>query len=160
MPRLSFRRKKPDAALAQAQAQAQAQVSSEPSSTSSNEPKDLWDRAYKLLSDDKDSKKLLDAYEKILLSELKARGASMVSLSTLNASEREEQLAAVVNQKVEAMEKDRWNLHLGSKTIEIKDRIIKAALFGKAFVSAAASADPHATLAWAGVCVLLPVSTF
>ena len=36
----------------------------------SDQPKDLWDRAHRLLREDKSKKQLLEAYESILLSEL------------------------------------------------------------------------------------------
>lgn len=38
------------------------------------------------------------------------------------------------------------------------DKFIRIFMFAKDFVSSAVNAEPHAALAWAGVCVLLPVS--
>ncbi|KAL1982659.1 hypothetical protein VTN96DRAFT_1029 [Rasamsonia emersonii] len=37
------------------------------------------------------------------------------------------------------------------------EKVTKSLLFAKDFISAAASANPHIGLAWAGVCVLLPL---
>ena len=38
------------------------------------------------------------------------------------------------------------------------NRIIRVIMFAKDFVSSAVNAEPHAALAWTGVCMLLPVS--
>ena len=38
------------------------------------------------------------------------------------------------------------------------DKFIRIVIFAKDFVSSAVNAEPHAALAWTGVCVLLPVS--
>ena len=49
---------------------------------------------------------------------------------------------------------------LRGKTIVVEeeaDRVVKTIVFVKDFVSSGVSVDPHAALAWAGVCVLLPV---
>lgn len=37
------------------------------------------------------------------------------------------------------------------------DRAVKVILSVKGFISEAVSAEPHAALAWAGVCIFLPV---
>ena len=62
--------------------------------------------------------------------------------------------------KIDIVEKARWYVNVGEETVEIKaqvDRIVKAVLYAKDFVSNAASSDPHVALAWTGVCMLLPV---
>jgi hypothetical protein len=73
---------------------------------------------------------------------------------------REEQMSALVQKKLRIMESKRWRVQLGNKSIEVREQIDKAVrivLFVRDSVSSTVSADPHAALAWAGVCVLLPV---
>jgi N-terminal domain of NWD NACHT-NTPase len=46
--------------------------------------------------------------------------------------------------------------------VSVKKQVEKIAgviLFAKHFISAAASTEPHAALAWAGISILLPVSS-
>jgi N-terminal domain of NWD NACHT-NTPase len=96
-----------------------------------------------------------DAYNDECLS-----GATTV-LAKLGTSKREEQMSALVQKKLQIMDSKRWRIQLGNKSIGVSeqiDKVITIVLFAKDFVSSAVSADPHAALAWAGVCVLLPVS--
>ena len=123
-------------------------------------PDDLWDRAYEVLCKDNDSRKLMNAYEKILLSELKNDHSFPAVAEDIGTSTRERYMLALVEKKVKVVEDARWNFQLGERTIEVKtqiDRIVKAILFAKDFVSSAVSTEPHAALAWAGVCMLLPL---
>ena len=135
----------------------------------SSEPSDLWDRAYKRLHEDTSSAKILEEYEKILIRELSGTVDSHYPNSRIDKDTsdsnpglaREKQMAALVSKKLESIETARWKLQLGHATFEVKaqvDRIAKAVLFAKDFISSAASSEPHAALAWAGVSVLLPVS--
>jgi N-terminal domain of NWD NACHT-NTPase len=75
--------------------------------------------------------------------------------------ERELQLEKLVDVKRQAVEEARRKLTIGNETYIIKekvDKIVSAIIFAKDFITAAASLEPHAALAWAGVSVLLPVS--
>lgn len=48
-----------------------------------------------------------------------------------------------------------------SKEIEVRkqyDCIVGSVIWAKDFITQAVSLDPHAALAWAGVCIVLPVS--
>jgi hypothetical protein len=122
---------------------------------------DLWDRAFKALQKDKDNAKLLKSYEEILR---KNTGESnTTALATVGSSVRQQQMSLVVKKKLEEMDKAKWKFHVGGKEIVVRqqiDRLVKGVLFAKDFVSAGVSlsSDPHAGLAWAGVCMLLPVS--
>ena len=123
-------------------------------------PEDLWDRAYESLMEDKVSRKLMDAYEKILLSELKDDPSVPAAADGKEISTRGRNMLALVRKKVKAVDDARWKFQLGERSVELKtqvDRIVKAILFAKDFISPAVSAEPHAALAWAGVCMLLPL---
>ena len=124
------------------------------------QPDDLWDRAYEVLRKDNDSRKFMDDYEKILFSELKDDHSFPAVAEDTGTLTRERYMSALVKKKVGAVEDARWKFQLGERTIELKtqvDRIVKATLFAKEFVSSAVSAEPQAALAWAGVCMLLPL---
>ena len=133
------------------------QVEQTSDSQTAIESQDLWDRAYKRLRDDKESKKLMEAYEKVLATEI---GDDEGSLAGLTGSSLEKQMSGLVKKKLQEVEDARWRFQLGDRTVEIRaqlDRLIKAVLFAKDFISSAANTDPHAGLAWAGVAMLLPL---
>ncbi|KAL2039004.1 hypothetical protein N7G274_008344 [Stereocaulon virgatum] len=118
---------------------------------------DLWHRAYKRLRDDKESRKLMEAYEKVLSTEI---GDNEGSLASLSGSLLEKQISVLVRKKPREVEDARWNFRLRDRTVKITaqlDRLIKAVLFAKDFIFSAANTDPHAGLAWPGVAMLLPL---
>jgi hypothetical protein len=87
-------------------------------------------------------------------------GATTV-FAELGTSKREEQMSALVRKKLQVMDSKRWRIQLGNKSIGLSEQVEKAVTIiqlVKEFASPVASADPHAALAWAGVCILLPVS--
>ena len=154
MPHLPFRRKKLSAEASHSRGPSDSQ------SLAESLPKDLWDRAYELLREDESSKQAIQAYEKILLSELEKGNDSPTISAGLGTSRREGQVSALVQKKLKAVDDAQWKFFLGDKTVEVKaqlDRIVKAVLFAKGFVSSAVGTEPHAALAWAGVCMLLPL---
>ena len=123
-------------------------------------PRDLWDRAYDLLMENEDGRKLMDSYEKVLLSELLDNDISVQASNSLAGFDKEKRMSELITKKLDIVEKARWTFNVGDKTVEVKaqvDRIVKAVLYAKDFVSSAVNSEPHAALAWAGVCVLLPV---
>lgn len=158
MPRLLKKRLGPAAQASNAVQSTLVEPSAQHEAES--QPHDLWDRAYESLREEKESRKIIDAYEKILLSELKDDHSFPVVTEGTGLSKRGRDMSALVQKKVKAMEDARWKFQLGDLTVEMKtqvDRIVKAILFAKDLVSPAVSAEPHAALAWAGVCMLLPL---
>ena len=125
-------------------------------------PDDLWDQAYRLLQGDSNGKNSLARYEEILASELGDDERHQTVPIHLKGLAKEKQLAALVSKKLQVMENSRWKLRFRNETIEIRaqaERIVKTVVFAKDFVSSAASSEPHAALAWAGVSLFLPVGT-
>lgn len=115
-----------------------------------DKPEGLWDRAYTALRKREDLKKLMNAYEKVLLENHPGESASMNTFAGLRASDREKQMSALVEKKVHDMEQTQSKLRLGIKEIKLRpqvDRIVKAVIYAKDFVTSAASADSHAALA-------------
>ena len=125
--------------------------------------KNLWDQAFQLLWEDINKRQRLDRYEEIVLSELEVGHESLRGTARLNDQDREDQLAALVSKKLQIIDDARLRIHRGGKAVEVApqiDRLVKAVLFAKDFISSAAGSEPHVALAWAGISVLLPVCRF
>ncbi|KAF4632130.1 hypothetical protein G7Y89_g5992 [Cudoniella acicularis] len=104
---------------------------------------DLWDRAFDALR--ARDEELVVAYEQYLPREISRR-----TLVQLTGAQREQQLQVYISTKLALEEKSgKWRGR-GDKAIHI-------ILFGKAFIDDVVSTDPHASLAWTGVCLLLPL---
>ena len=124
-----------------------------------DQPKDLWDRAYRLLREDKSNSQLVVAYERILASELNIV-ASPVASADWGNRDRSRQVSELIAKKLKIIEDTRWRLQLGRETVELKaqvNKVVKTVIWAQGFVSSAVSAGPHSALAWAGVSLLLPL---
>lgn len=127
--------------------------------TGKDQPEDLWDRAHKLLREDKSTKQLLEKYETILASELE-QVASPVTSVDWGSRVRSEQVSILIDKKLKDIEGESCKLQLGNQAVEVKaqvDKVVKTVIWAKDFVSTAVSADPHSALAWSGVSLLLPL---
>ena len=99
---------------------------------------------------------------KCVLGSSSARQAAAISISlaSIGSLRRQEELSAVVASRLKTIEDGQKSFELAGRSIAIHeqmDMVVKTIFGVKDFVSSAASAEPHAALAWAGVCVLLPV---
>ena len=124
-----------------------------------DQPKDLWDRAHRLLCEDKSNSQLVVAYERILASELNIVASPVVS-ADWGTRERSRQVSELIAKKLKIIEDTRWRLQLGRETVELRaqvNKVVKTVIWAQGFVSSAVSADPHSALAWAGVSLLLPL---
>jgi hypothetical protein len=123
---------------------------------------DLWDLAYKLLKNDEKKSRLIGKYEGILLEDSTGGSASpSIAHDVVSTEGRERQMSRVVQDKFQAVQDARWKFAIFSKEIEVReqfDRAVGSVTWAKDFITQAVSPDPHAALAWAGVCVLLPAS--
>jgi hypothetical protein len=123
---------------------------------------DLWDLAYQLLKNDKKKSLLIGEYESILLKDSTGGSAAPTIAPDVSSTEgRERQMSRVVQDKFQAVQDARWKFAIFSKEIEVReqfDRAVGAVTWAKDFITQAVSPDPHAALAWAGVCLLLPAS--
>lgn len=105
--------------------------------------------------------KLIDAYERVLL-ELQDPHYKGASAGNAGSAEREEQLRKLVDLKLQTVEDAQFKFTVGKTEINVKQQINKIAgaiLYAKSFIGSVASAEPHTALAWAGISVLLPVSS-
>lgn len=119
-------------------------------------PRDLWDEAYEVLRGT--NSKLVERYEEMIMREYQ----ESANLAPVGSLARQEQLSAVVTRRLDSIEKDQKSFLVAGKRVVLQEQFnksVRIVMFARNFVSQAVSAEPHAALAWAGVCVLLPVST-
>lgn len=119
-------------------------------------PRDLWDDAYEALRGA--NSKLAEHYEEsiVRIDEGDAQLAPVRSLA------RQEQLSVIISKRLEAIEKDENSFTMAGRRVVMREqfnKFVRIVICAKDFVSSALSVEPHAALAWAGICVLLPVST-
>ena len=118
-------------------------------------PRDLWDEAYEVLRGT--DSKLVEQYEETIMQE----NQDNTHLAPVGSLARQEQLSAVVTRRLDSIEKDQKSFIVAGKRVVLQEQLnkfVRVVMFARNFVSQAVSAEPHAALAWAGVCVLLPVS--
>ena len=131
-------------------------------STSHGTTPSLWAVAYDEIrnGENEEARRLLAACEQILAQESTQNPSAPVSHPPTSVPQARE-LSQTLEKKLSDIESSRLSLKIGTKNIVLQHqvkRIIKAVIFLKDFVSSAVSSDPHAGLAWAGICILLPVS--
>jgi hypothetical protein len=127
---------------------------------------ELWDEAYNDLSREK--KGLMLEFEGILSKTLAgsiaaaARQASSVGFSGLGKVQRRQQMQVLLDQKIKDVEEGAWKLlSFKNRQVLVKD-LVKPVVgiieFAKDYVGKAVEVSPYGSIAWAGVCLLLPVS--
>ncbi|KAJ5985268.1 hypothetical protein N7522_012464 [Penicillium canescens] len=124
-----------------------------------NISRNLWDEAYLILS--KEDPRLFQRYEEIIATEGDGNGdLGQKNLAATGSYHREEQLRQIAKNKIEEINLAQWKVDIGSHSIDVSgqfDNAVKIMIAIKDFVSSAVSSEPHAALAWAGVCIFLPL---
>ncbi|EFX03641.1 ankyrin repeat protein [Grosmannia clavigera kw1407] len=123
------------------------------------EAQPLWDRAYTALT--KDQETLVKEYEDLLSREAQTTGAASENASN-GGQLRRAQLAAVIEQGLRRMDENKLKYTIASHEFNLTEQIDSAArfvLWAKNLVSEGAKASPEASVAWAGVCIILPLLT-
>ena len=104
----------------------------------------------------------LDAISDLIVQSLQTEpSGSIVPFTKVGTFQRQDQMKALLNEKIKIDEEAVWKLRVGDNQILIRDQIgkvVKVVAAAKDFVGAALAADPHAALAWTGICTLLPVN--
>ena len=117
-----------------------------------SQQEDLWQSAYKAL--EARNPDLVTGY-KLGLAALNDLQTDCAQISLPNL------IKIVVDKGLQDREKKRLVIHLGEKPIKLREqgeKVIRFILWSNKFISAAASAQPYAALAWSGVSILFPVS--
>ncbi|OJJ95247.1 hypothetical protein ASPACDRAFT_47991 [Aspergillus aculeatus ATCC 16872] len=113
----------------------------------------LWREAYKHLTCDPNTTKVIKAYQLALLED--SREDKDAEEGDFDISPR---LCSVVERRFEDIQNSRTRFHLGGKEIIVKDqvdRVVKLLISVQGLVTTAVGSEPHAALAWAGALVLL-----
>jgi hypothetical protein len=112
--------------------------------------RELWNQAY----DD------LRAKEENLVKDYEAVLSGNLIISESNSG-RAEQMKIILKGKVAEVNQNMWKLKFGANEIPVKDLmgpVVGIIGWANEYINAAVSANPYASLAWAGVGLLLPVS--
>lgn len=124
----------------------------------------LWDEAWEKVKEGEYGK-YVARYERIILRDkYPGKGAHKDTLQPLASADRARGMQAVLDEQAEKLRHARWGFLMSGRKIEVADmveKIVDGVLYVKDFVGKVIkeSGEPHAALAWAGVCLLLPVST-
>lgn len=117
--------------------------------------RDLWDEAYEAFR--RANSQLAEQYEESVM----RIDQEDTRLAPVGSLARQAQLSAIITKRLDSIEKDQYGFTVAGRRVELheqSDKIVRIVMFAKDFVSSAINTEPHAALAWAGVCVLLPVS--
>lgn len=121
---------------------------------------ELWDEAYEELA--KKDKSLVANYEAHLSKSLVgAVASSAVLFSGLEKTKRCEQMKALLAKKIKEIDEGEWKLKFKDHELAVKDLVEPVTgIIGwaKDFVGTSLEPSPYGSIAWAGECVLLPVS--
>jgi hypothetical protein len=119
---------------------------------------ELWNDAYDELRGQEGN--LMKDYEATLCSDLATMVGSTVILSGSKV-ERKAQMITLLSRKVAEVKKNTWKLRFGDHDVQLKDLaqpVVDIIQWTDEHISGALSANPYASIAWAGVSLLLPVS--
>jgi hypothetical protein len=122
---------------------------------------ELWNEAYEDLKAKEGS--LMNDYEAAMSKDIPTiLGSSTLAIVAPQvAIMRKEQMAALVEMKSAEAKKNAWKLRYGDHEVLLKDLagpVVNVIKDVESFVDGAVSANPYASIAWAGVSLLLPVS--
>jgi hypothetical protein len=122
---------------------------------------ELWNEAYEELKDKE--KSLVKNYEAAMSKDtgIILGGISLVLVAPGVAVMRQEQMTTLVEKKVAEAKKNAWKLKYGDNEVLLRDLaepVVNLINDAEKFVDGAVSANLYASIAWAGVSLLLPVS--
>jgi hypothetical protein len=117
---------------------------------------ELWNSAYEKLRAEEEA--LVRDYEAKLSGDL---GAGLGSMLGATAMSKREQMDAILQRKMDEINRETWKLRFGSNEYLVKD-LAEPALGAinrvNEYISGALASNPYASIAWTGVSMLLPVS--
>ncbi|KAK3324517.1 hypothetical protein B0T19DRAFT_486672 [Cercophora scortea] len=129
-------------------------VESEASRPPTQDLKSLWDRGYEGLKHD--SPQLVDAYEKLIDQSI------LDSLLPADGQARQAHLSLIIEKGLQRLDESKIKYSIAGHEIVLKDQISQAAsmvLWAKSWIGEAVKASPEASIAWAGVSIILPLLT-
>lgn len=130
-----------------AQAAQPTQPAATVDSNASVSKQSLWEKAYG--AKQAECPELVQSYEDVLSIELGVVDARNPAI-----------LERLVECQMQKVETQKWKLTLAERPFVVREqvaRVVKAITCAKEFVAPIANTDPHAGLAWAGICIFLPL---
>jgi hypothetical protein len=115
----------------------------------------LWDEVYDELSENAATAKLIVDYQRAL------KESAPIGEISKKRDERRKQMENLVVEKTREVEEGTWKFRFKDHEFAVKDLVkpvVSVIEWGKDFVGQAVQVSPPASLAWVGVCLLLPVS--
>lgn len=123
---------------------------------------ELWNQAYDDLKVDSKDQKLIEKYEAIVATDLSTMVASTAYvLAPINPSRRDDMLR-VLDKKMSEVKNQKWRLRFHDHEVLVEDLanpVINMIDMANKYVSDVASTNPYTSIAWAGVGLILPVSS-
>lgn len=133
---------------------------SQPKPRTSDTPiHELWNLAYDNLR--QSDEELILNYEAKLRRNFTAGLGSTLGLTLGSRADRRDQMSTILQRKMDEINRETWKLKFGSTETQVKDLVqpvLGVVNWANEFIKTAVSADPSASIAWAGVSLLLPVS--
>ncbi|KAK3395214.1 hypothetical protein B0H63DRAFT_427281 [Podospora didyma] len=114
----------------------------------------LWDEVYDELAEDKATAEIIADYEQAL-----TKSTPFMQLSR-ERDKRREQLEKLVEKKTREVEEGTWKIGFKGREFAVKDLVkpvVSIIEWGKDYGGEAVQVSPPASIAWAGVCLLLPL---
>lgn len=124
---------------------------------------ELWDEAFDNLYAKSESLVLeFDAIlSKTLAGGIATGHVSVAAFSGLGKVQRRQQMEILLNQKIKDVEEGSWKLSFKNHEFLVKDLVkpvVGVIEWAKDYVGSALETSPYGSLAWGGICLLLPVS--
>jgi ElaB/YqjD/DUF883 family membrane-anchored ribosome-binding protein len=122
---------------------------------------ELWNQAYEDLKSDSKDQKIIDKYEGIIATDLLTAVASTAQLLAPVKASSKDNMLRVLNEKMSEVKDNKWRLRFHNHEVLVEDLakpVINMIDMADKYVSDAVSANPYASIAWAGVGLILPVS--
>ncbi|QPG96741.1 hypothetical protein C2857_005142 [Epichloe festucae Fl1] len=121
----------------------------------SNSPQasSLWDQAYKSLGENNANS--VNEYERLLIRETQEAGLP-------SDHPRQVKLQCIIDRGLERLEKNKTKFNIAGHEFNLSNQIANAAslaTWARGLVAEAVKASPEASIAWAGVCLILPLLT-
>lgn len=122
---------------------------------------ELWSLAYEDLRES--DGEIIKEYEAKLDRNFAAALGSPLGFTLGSRADRRDQMNAILQLKMNEVNRDTWKLKFGSTEVQVKDLVqpvLGVVNWANEYITGAVSANPVASVAWAGVSLLLPVSGF
>lgn len=121
----------------------------------------LWNEAYEDLRSDLKDGKLIEKYEAIIATDLSTMVASTTQVLAPAKASRKDNMLRILDKKMTEVKDNKWRLKFHDHEVLVEDLakpVIDMIDMADKYVSDAVSANPYASIAWAGVGLILPVS--